>query len=141
MRVLTDRPIETDRQKAVRAMIRSRANRPKFIPSYLFADPAWDILLNLYSAELAQQRVSVSSLCIASNVPATTALRWIKTLENEGLIRRAADRFDARRYFIALTEAGVSAMDGFFASEADTREVPIRDEAGSGARERPRSQW
>lgn len=116
--------IETERQLAVVRMIQSRADRPRFVPSYLFADPAWDILLGLYYAELVQRRVSVSGLCIASNVPATTALRWIKTLENEGLISRARDPLDTRRYFMALTEAGLSAMDGYFTSQGTPQELP-----------------
>ena len=105
--------------------IRSRAKRTRFLPSYLFADPAWDILLDLYRSGLAQQRVSVSSLCTASNVPATTALRWIKTLQNEGLIDRAGDPLDARRHFVRLTDAGRTAMDGFFTSETVAPVLPI----------------
>lgn len=105
-------------QNAVRNVIRSRANRLKFVPAHLMADPAWDMLLELYYAEFAQRRVSVTGLCIASNVPATTALRWTKTLENEGLTSRAGDPLDSRRYFITLTEAGQNAMDGYFAGEA-----------------------
>jgi DNA-binding MarR family transcriptional regulator len=128
--VLTIPAIGKDRQNAVSGMIRSRTDRLKFIPSFLFADPAWDILLELYSSNFAQYRVSITNLCIASNVPASTALRWIKTLENEGLITRAEDPLDGRRYFMALTEAGLNAMDGFFASEAAAQQVPIAARSG-----------
>src|SRR3546814_1843272 len=48
------------------------------------SDPAWDMLLDLYlAAERNTRPVSISSLCIASAVPATTALRWIKTFRSE----------------------------------------------------------
>lgn len=113
------------RRKAVMSAIRSRTNRAEFLPTYLFADPAWDILLDLYHSGLAQHRVSVSSLCTASNVPASTALRWIKTLQNEGLISRSGDPLDARRYFVALTNTGLTAMDGFFTSETAASDLPI----------------
>jgi predicted transcriptional regulator len=63
----------------------------------LFADPAWDMLLDLLQAEIAQHRVPVSSLCIAAAVPATTALRWIKTMTDVGLFKRRADPHDGRR--------------------------------------------
>ena len=111
-------PDVCSRQKLVRDEIRRRANRLKHLPSHLLADPAWDMLLDLYSASLAQLRVTISSLCRASNVPPTTALRWIKTLETEGLITRQNDPLDARRYFVELTEAGLSALESYFADGA-----------------------
>ena len=101
-------------EKAVRDIIRIRAERRKFLPAHLFADPAWDMLLDLYLADILSQRISISSLCIASNVPASTALRWITTLQREGLVERAGDPYDHRRYFTSLSEKGMAAMDGFF---------------------------
>jgi len=47
--------------------------RARYFRDELFADPAWDMLLDLLQAEIAQLRVPVSSLCIAASVPATTA--------------------------------------------------------------------
>jgi DNA-binding MarR family transcriptional regulator len=72
----------------------------------LFSDPAWDILLDVLINEGRLNRVSVSSACIASCVPATTALRWIATLEENGLIERRPDPADARRTFLSLTKKG-----------------------------------
>ena len=103
-------------EEIVRSAIRSRSQREKFFPSELFADPAWDMLLDLYLSEIIQRRVSVSSLCIASNVPGTTALRWIASLECEGLVDRTSDPFDKRRYFMSLTDKGRRAMDEYFSS-------------------------
>src|SRR6476469_1135829 len=57
--------------EAVQWIIHARVLRSKFLSTYLFADPAWDMLLELLRAEIAQRRISVSSLCIAANVPAT----------------------------------------------------------------------
>jgi hypothetical protein len=57
-----------------RAFLRLRSQH--FVPA-LFADPAWDILLDLAAARIDGRMVAVSSLCIAAAVPATTALRWI----------------------------------------------------------------
>jgi DNA-binding MarR family transcriptional regulator len=47
-------------------------------------------------------RVPVSSLCIAADVPPTTALRWLKTLVQQGLFVRRADPHDGRRVFVEL---------------------------------------
>lgn len=102
--------------ETVRSSIRDRSQRDRFFPSELFADPAWDMLLDLYLSEIIQRRVSVSSLCIASNVPDTTALRWIASLERDGLIERTSDPFDKRRYFMSLTGKGRQAMDAYFSS-------------------------
>jgi DNA-binding MarR family transcriptional regulator len=106
-----ERPSPVD-AGAVRAIIRARRLRDQYFGTDLFADPAWDILLDLYAAQLEKQRVAVSSLCIAAAVPATTALRWIKTLTDLGLLVRSADPQDGRRVYIELspaTEAGLAA--------------------------------
>ena len=95
-------------------IIRCRAHRNKLLPAHLFADPAWDMLLELYKSELMCKRICVTSLSIASNVPGTTALRWIKALENEGLVHRTDDYSDGRRRFLSLTHVALVAMDQFF---------------------------
>ena len=48
--------------ETVRAVIRARRLRSRFFSEELFADPAWDMLLDLLQAEIAQLRVPVSSL-------------------------------------------------------------------------------
>ena len=101
-------------EQSVRELLRLRRDRDRFFKSQLFADPAWDMLLELYACELGQQRISISSLCVGAAVPATTALRWISTLEQEKLIERRPDPTDGRRFFIQLTREGRDAMDGFF---------------------------
>ncbi|MCB2078548.1 MAG: MarR family transcriptional regulator, partial [Novosphingobium sp.] len=63
--------------RLVRRIIRQRQLRTRFFDGDLFADPAWDMLLDLTAARAEHARVSVTSLCIASGVPPTTALRWI----------------------------------------------------------------
>ena len=101
--------------ETVRAVIRARRLRSRFFAEDLFADPAWDMLLDLTQAEIAQVRVPVSSLCIAAAVPATTALRWIKTLTDTGLLVRRADPHDGRRVFVEMAQATSVAMRHYFA--------------------------
>lgn len=109
-----ERTIERQRAKSVRRMLRQRRMREQYFPADLFADPAWDMLLDLYAARLERQPVSVSSLCIAAAVPATTALRWTKTMTDAGLFVREADPQDGRRIFIALAEGACEAMARYF---------------------------
>lgn len=98
----------------VRAVLRARRLREHILSPELFADPAWDILLDLMAAHLENTRVSVSSLCIAAAVPPTTALRWIRQLTDRGLLERQADPDDGRRIFIALSNEGVAAVHRWF---------------------------
>jgi DNA-binding MarR family transcriptional regulator len=99
----------------VRQVIRARRLRARFFDEELFADPAWDMLLDLLQAEIAQHRVPVSSLCIAAAVPATTALRWIKTMTDAGLFKRRADPHDGRRVFVELSASASETMRRYFA--------------------------
>ena len=104
----------------VKGMLRARRTRDKIFGDELFADPAWDILLESLAAYLRRQKISVSGLCAVAAVPATTALRWIVKLEQEGLLTREDDPLDHRRTWICITEAGLAAMLRYFASvEAD----------------------
>jgi DNA-binding transcriptional ArsR family regulator len=99
----------------VRKIIRQRQLRARFFDGDLFADPAWDILLDLSAARAEHKRVSVTSLCIASGVPPTTALRWIGQMTEAGLLTRVEDQTDRRRVFIALTDRASDAMARYFA--------------------------
>ncbi|MBX9730212.1 MAG: MarR family transcriptional regulator, partial [Sphingomonas sp.] len=65
--------------------------------SVLFGEPAWDILLALYSARADGQELSISTACAAAKVPNTTALRHLGNLEARGMIVRRADSEDRRR--------------------------------------------
>jgi len=94
----------------IRALLRARRLREQYLPADLFADPAWDMILDLMAARLAGQRVSVSSLCIAAAVPPTTALRWIRQLTDRGVFLRIDDPADGRRVFIELTDKAAEAV-------------------------------
>lgn len=76
----------------------------------LFADPAWDILLELFALRLEQRRIAVTSLCRVTDSPATTVLRWVAKLEAEKLIVRIPDPHDRRRSFVQLSRDGEKAM-------------------------------
>ncbi|WP_294391982.1 MarR family winged helix-turn-helix transcriptional regulator [uncultured Sphingomonas sp.] len=98
----------------LRMTLRARRMRDQYFTPDLFADPAWDMLLDLMLARLEGRTVAVSSLCIAAAVPPTTALRWIKRLTDEGVFVRTADPRDGRRVFIDLSEAAANSMASYF---------------------------
>jgi hypothetical protein len=102
--------------KSVRDVIKLRRMRDSFFDAELFADPAWDILLDLMAARLEQRDVSVSSLCIAAAVPPTTALRWITAMTESGMLLREQDPNDARRVFIVLSDEVALKLNEYFAA-------------------------
>ena len=106
--------------RAVTAVIQARRLRAHFFDEELFADPAWDMMLDLFRAELCQRRIASSSLCVAAAVPATTALRWIKAMTEKGLFVRHDDPFDGRRVYIELAPDVSEALRRYFAKIADT---------------------
>lgn len=84
----------------------------------LFGEPAWDMLLDLAVAEGKGKAMSITALCIGAHVPPTTALRWVKILEDRGLIARRPDPVDQRRSFLALTNVGRAKLRRFVAKSA-----------------------
>jgi hypothetical protein len=99
----------------LRAFIRLRRMRGQHFVPALFADPAWDILLDLAVARIEGRMVAVSSLCIAAAVPATTALRWITHMTEQAMLIRKPDPADGRRVFIALSDDAAAGMDAYLA--------------------------
>lgn len=102
--------------RMVRQVIANRQARGKFFDPALFGDPAWDMLLDLTAAHGEGVQVSVTSLCIAAAVPATTALRWLTQMVESGVFVRVPDPADKRRAFIALSDRSLAGMSGYFAS-------------------------
>lgn len=110
----------------VNRLIQMRRRRSQYLPEDLFADPAWDMLLELLHAEATDRRIPVSGLCAASGVPSTTALRWIGAMVERGLINRCEDRHDRRRAYLALAPEISRALRLYFAEA-----VVIRRESQS----------
>lgn len=100
--------VEAHAAVCVRNYLQARRRRESLFPADLFADPAWDILLDLFASSVEGRCVSVSDACVASTVPASTAMRWITRLEDVNLVQRKADPKDARRFLLSLSPAAFS---------------------------------
>jgi DNA-binding MarR family transcriptional regulator len=98
----------------IRSIIKARRRREQIFGDDIFADPGWDILLELYAAALAQDPVTVTQVCKVATIPTTTGLRWLGQLEQAGWISREPDTKDRRRVFLTLTSAGLKAMRQYF---------------------------
>lgn len=103
----------------IRLLIRRRRLREHYFGGEMLADPAWDILLDLFAAGMEEKDVSVSSLCIAAAVPPTTALRWIGAMTEAGMLVRRFDPKDGRRIFISLSTDAETRMRQYFAALGD----------------------
>lgn len=102
------------KRSALKDMRTMRKMRSQYFPTELFSDPCWEMLLDLYDAQLGSAEVTVTSLGAASGVPLTTALRRMEQLLAHGLIERAGDSEDKRRTIVRLTNGGLEAVEGFF---------------------------
>jgi DNA-binding transcriptional ArsR family regulator len=109
--------------EVIRSILRARRMRDVYFNPELFADPAWDMLLDLLAAKLEGRHVSVTSLCGAAAVPPTTALRWIGKLEEEGLIIRTDDTSDSRRVLLALSDDAAERLTAYLAAAHSRTEL------------------
>lgn len=94
----------------------NRRRRRKYLDADLFGEPGWDILLDLFAARLKNQMISVTSACIAGDVPATTGLRWLRQLEYLSLVERVENPNDQRSSWVKLTDKAHKAMWDYFDS-------------------------
>ena len=88
-----------------RTLVEQLSRRGQYIVGAVFEDPQWLMTLELFIAGEEEREVSVSSLCFASGVPATTALRHIRSLETKGVFRRLSHPKDRRISHVRLSEA------------------------------------
>ena len=77
--------------------------RNSIMETTIFRDPAWDMLLDLYSAEQERRPLTVSQLCYGSGVAIATALRHIDRMVKANLLERRENARDHRSTIVSLT--------------------------------------
>ncbi|QCB37291.1 MarR family transcriptional regulator [Sphingobium sp. PAMC28499] len=93
--------------RSIGEMRRRRADHAALVQS---AEPAWDIMLDIYACALERIDLSVTAVGIAAGIAPATAQRWIKKLAALGVIERLADPRDRRRKLVRLSPAALAAM-------------------------------
>lgn len=73
--------------------------------------PAWDMLLDLYIAHHEGRAVSIWSLCVASNIPTSTAHRKIGEMVDAGILVRGSV---GGRVMMSLSAPYHAKMDALF---------------------------
>lgn len=87
-----------------RAFTASRRRLTTHLDPSLFANPGLDILLFLFAEGVDGRTVTTNACCAAAGVPRTTALRWVKLLQDRGLIDGSDDVSDRRVTMLALSD-------------------------------------
>lgn len=112
------------------AELKLRRVRDRHFPNGYFSGSMWDILLELDRAERGGRKYVVSDVGIDSRIPNTTALRYLATLESDGMILREQDPNDGRRTYVKLTATSRAAIDQSFNDTIG--QMPPQHEAGFG---------
>ena len=94
----------------------TRRARTRYFHDSLLGEPMWDMLLALFCLPSRGERLAVTSLANAADIPPTTGLRWIERMERHELIERTQDPRDGRRVYLKLTDKGAQLMRDFLAA-------------------------
>lgn len=87
-----------------RAILAARQLMGRAFGSDLFADPAGEMLLDLYVRESDGFSTSITKIWNASNAAYGTARRSLAIMERRGLVARMPDTQDGRRTLVLLTD-------------------------------------
>lgn len=84
--------------------------KAEIFDDFLVGDNSWRILLELF---IANENVSLTSISMLEGMSATTGLRWIDVLSQQGFVKIAHAANDNRMRSVSLTEHGETKMYGY----------------------------
>lgn len=95
----------------VQCMITFNRSRQVAFGGGLFADPAWDLLLQIFLADLSYSELSEARLLESIDVPNSVAVRWLSSLAERGDVefQQVGEQRSVR-----LSKRGRNAMDQLF---------------------------
>jgi hypothetical protein len=115
---------QTAMSQSVADVMTLRRQRSKHINASLFGEPAWDMLLALFSNHLAQTDLTIEQVCQTGGPFETTTRRWFDILVTRGLVEVAGNGIDERQNLARLTERGMIAMSRSF---VDMQEASVSE--------------
>jgi hypothetical protein len=113
-----------------RELWRERRLRTRYFAADLFAEPAWDMLLDLYASAAEGRRLGVRGACRAACVPPTTGLRYVNALVARGLLVRREDVEGGYGVTVELAPAAWVEMTRLLAETRCRRESAFAPTAG-----------
>ncbi len=99
------------RLAVAQALLAGRRSRSTLLSGLRFAEPLWDMILEMYVAAAEGKHFKVLKLCAVSGGSVTTALRYLKQLEEEGYMVRQADEYDTRSLIVVMQPSLQKAVD------------------------------
>lgn len=99
--------------------------RKNFFSSVTFGGHSWKIMLELLATTSQKRNASVTTMATLGDMPATTGLRWINVLSNEGLITIANDLDDPLGKSVILTDQGRRNMESYLGTIAELRDLRL----------------
>lgn len=106
-------PTQDQLHKLATSMFYARKRRDQFFHRGLFGEAAWDVLLTLYIMDQHGPRLTIGTVSKVADVPTATILRWLQTLEDQGLTERQPHPHDKRSALIRIAPKGREAMEAY----------------------------
>jgi DNA-binding MarR family transcriptional regulator len=103
-------------EKKARQILALRQRRSNYFAKAMFGEPAWDILLVLYTAG---EGLTMNRLAQLSGVSQATGLRWMNYLSDQKLIKLESHPTDARSMRVLLAEKGRETLDAYLSSAVE----------------------
>jgi hypothetical protein len=107
-------------------LLRALAEQPDFGARDILFNPAWQLFLELFVAQLEQRPVPVTNACLSLGTAQTTALRYLTDLERRGLIASVADPADGRRRLLRLTPHVEAELRRYLRDSVDEQGLGLR---------------
>ena len=101
-------------QDAARYMLRLRKAAKSCFGPPVLSEPAWSLMLALYTADAVRKQLHIGSIAERADVPRSTALRWLTKLDRSGFVRLVPDPSDKRAGRVRMTAGGLEAMQRSF---------------------------
>jgi DNA-binding MarR family transcriptional regulator len=95
------------------SILRVRRSRERLLGRAVIGEPAFDLLLCLY-VQSGQKGTSLTSIARPAGIAYSSAMRWIRYLEDKGLVERTDSRSDRRAITVQLTPRGRAVLDELF---------------------------
>lgn len=109
------------------SIYRTRRRREQYFEKGLFGEPGWDMLLDLFASKALGRRVSVTSLCLAAQVPQATGIRYLRLLEERALVERTRAPDDRRVTLVEMTQEAYKQMRRYVVDGLGRFEIPRPD--------------
>ena len=95
----------------IESILQVRRKRAELFGAGLFSDPAWDILLELFAAELGKRKIGLADL--APIAPRSTLARWLAKLEEMSLVVCDVDPLQPEHFWVALSRDCLAKISAF----------------------------